>query len=81
MQTVARTGRAEPSLAETVSTIHEQGGLAVLARPFEPAISPLAGLRHFHNPPVLIKIGMDAIETVNAGAFTPGAQLDGASRV
>jgi len=60
------------SLAETVAAIHEQNGLAVLAHPFEPTIVPMACIRHYRNPTVLIKIGIDAIETVNAGAFTPG---------
>jgi predicted metal-dependent phosphoesterase TrpH len=60
------------SLAETVTAIHESGGMAILAHPFEPTIAPMACIRHFQKPSVLIKIGIDAIETVNAGAFTPG---------
>lgn len=60
------------SLAETVIAIHELGGMAILAHPFEPTIAPMACIRHFQKPSVLIKIGIDAIETVNAGAFTPG---------
>ena len=60
------------SLAETVVAIHEQGGVAVLAHPFEPMIAPLACIRHYRNPGVLITMGIDAIETINAGALTPG---------
>ena len=61
------------SLAETVSAIHEQDGIAILAHPLDPAITPRASWRYFRHPEVLIKIGIDAVEVLNAGAFTPGS--------
>lgn len=60
------------SLTETCSAIHDQGGVAVLAHPFEPTIAPKASWRYFRHPQVLVESGVDAIEVFNAGAFTPG---------
>jgi len=60
------------SLAETCAAIHDQNGIAVIAHPFEPMIAPAASWRYFRNPEVLINSGVDAIEVINAGAFTPG---------
>jgi hypothetical protein len=60
------------SLAETAAAIHEQGGIAVLAHPFEPTIAPHTFWRYLTRPSVLQESGMDAIEIFNAGAFTPG---------
>ena len=63
------------SLAETVAAIHEQGGVAVLAHPFELFISPRAVWRTLHQPQYLLDSGIDAIEAFNAGALTPGGNL------
>ena len=60
------------SLSETCSAIHEQGGIAVIAHPFEPMIAPKASWRYFRKPQVLVESGVDAIEVFNAGAITPG---------
>lgn len=60
------------SLAETAAAIHEQGGVAILAHPFEPMIAPHTMWRYFRHPEVLIESEIDAVETINAGAFTPG---------
>jgi hypothetical protein len=59
-------------LAETTAAIHEQGGLAVLAHPFELFIAPRAVWRVLRQPQYLIDSGVDAIEAFNAGAITPG---------
>ncbi len=60
------------SLAETAAAIHEQGGVAILAHPFEPTIAPHILWRYFRHPEVLIESEIDAVEIINAGAFTPG---------
>jgi hypothetical protein len=60
------------SLVETCAAIHEQDGIAVLAHPFEPTITPAASWRYFRHPQVLQQSGVDAVEVINAGAFTPG---------
>jgi predicted metal-dependent phosphoesterase TrpH len=60
------------SLAETAAAIHAQNGVAVLAHPLEPTIAPHTFWRYFRHPAVLITAGIDAVETWNAGAFTPG---------
>lgn len=60
------------SLAETCAAIHEQNGIAVLAHPFEPTIAPRASWRYLWHPEVLKQAGVDAVEVMNAGAFTPG---------
>lgn len=61
------------SLEETVAAIHELGGVAVIAHPFEPWIDPAAALRYLFSSSVLITSGVDAIEIFNAGSFTLGA--------
>jgi predicted metal-dependent phosphoesterase TrpH len=60
------------SLAETAAAIHEQNGIAILAHPLEPTIAPHTFWRYLRHPEVLITVGIDAVEIVNAGAFTPG---------
>jgi predicted metal-dependent phosphoesterase TrpH len=60
------------SLAETTAAIHAQGGIAVLAHPFEVLIAPHTFMRYLLRPDVLITSGIDAVEVFNAGAFTPG---------
>lgn len=60
------------SLAETVSAIHDQGGIAVLAHPFEITIAPHTFRRYLLQPEGLMQIGIDAVEVFNAGAFTRG---------
>jgi hypothetical protein len=60
------------SLADTTAAIHEQGGLAILAHPFEMLVSPQACLRYVRTPEVLIQDGIDALEIHNAGTPTPG---------
>ena len=44
------------SLAETVSAIHEQGGVAVLAHPFELFIAPRAVWRVLRRPNDLLRL-------------------------
>lgn len=60
------------SLAETTAAIHEQGGMAILAHPFELLVAPQACLRYARHPEVLIQDGIDALEIHNAGTPTPG---------
>lgn len=60
------------SLIETVSAIHEQDGIAIIAHPLEPTIDLAAARRYLFTPSVLIESGINAIEVFNAGAFTPG---------
>lgn len=60
------------SLPETVSAIHKQGGLAVLAHPFEVTIAPHTLRRYLSQPEGLITVGVDAVEVFNAGAITRG---------
>lgn len=60
------------SLAETAAAIHEQGGMAVLAHPFEPLVSAAAALRYLRTPEVLLHAGIDALEVHNASTPTPG---------
>jgi len=60
------------SLKDTVAAIHEQGGLAVLAHPFELLIAPQTLWRYLTRPQVLSEVGIDAVEIHNAGAVTPG---------
>ncbi len=61
------------SLAETVAAIHEQDGIAILAHPLEPTVAPRTFWRYFRHPEVLINTGIDAIEVMSAGSFTPGS--------
>jgi predicted metal-dependent phosphoesterase TrpH len=60
------------SLAETATAVHEQGGVAVLAHPFEMFINPAAPLRYLCQPQVLLQAGIDALEVHNASTPTPG---------
>lgn len=60
------------SLEETAAAVHEQGGVAILAHPFEPMINGRHMGRYFWQPAVLQTMGFDAVEAHNAGAFTPG---------
>lgn len=63
------------SLHETAAAVHEQGGLAILAHPFEIMISFRAFWRHLLHSEVLIRTGIDGIEVFNAGTLTPGNNL------
>ena len=60
------------SLADTTAAIHEQGGLAILAHPFELLVSPQSCWRYARQPQVLLQDGIDALEIHNAGTPTPG---------
>ncbi len=60
------------SLPETTTAIHEQNGIAILAHPLEPTIAPHTFLRYLTQPSVLLQANIDAVEVMNAGAFTPG---------
>ena len=59
------------SLAETVAAIHEAGGLAIVAHPFEPWVNAHMIRRYLSNPDVLLQAKVDAIEIHNGGAFLP----------
>lgn len=63
------------SLAETVSAIHEQGGVAVLAHPFHVHMPEIArsAQRYFRQPQLLVAWGFDGLEVHNAGVLTPGS--------
>jgi len=60
------------SLPETTSAIHAQGGIAIIAHPFEPTIAPHTFMRYLMQPEGLMHMGRDAVEVFNAGAFTRG---------
>ncbi|PJF41232.1 MAG: phosphotransferase [Chloroflexi bacterium] len=60
-------------LEETVAAIHAQGGIAVLAHPFEFVLVAPSAARYFHKPHLIRDAGVDAIEVYNAGVLTPGA--------
>lgn len=60
------------SLKDTVSAVHKQGGMAVLAHPFEVIVCAEACYRYLRQPEIIREAGIDAIEVHNAGAFTPG---------
>jgi hypothetical protein len=60
------------SLAETAAAIHDQGGVAVLAHPFEMFVHLKPIWRYLVQPEVLLNTGIDAIEVHNSGAPTPG---------
>jgi predicted metal-dependent phosphoesterase TrpH len=60
------------SLQATAERIHRQGGLAILAHPFEPLIAPHTLWRYLTHPEVLQQSGIDAVEVFNAGAITAG---------
>jgi hypothetical protein len=63
------------SLRETVTAIHAQGGVAVLAHPFEVVVCTHTFMTYLRHPEVVVEAGVDAIEIHNAGAFTPGNNL------
>ncbi len=63
------------SLKETADLIHEQGGMAILAHPFEVVVAADACYRYLRNPEIVREAGIDAIEVHNAGAVTPGNNL------
>lgn len=63
------------SLKETVSAIHHQGGMAILAHPFEVVVCAEACYQYWRNPEIVRESGIDAIEVHNAGAVTPGNNL------
>lgn len=60
------------SLEATVEAIHAQGGIAILAHPFEITIAAHTFRRYFSHPEGLLEAGIDAVEVFNAGAFTRG---------
>jgi hypothetical protein len=60
------------SISETVSAVHDQGGVAILAHPGEPLINGTYVLRYLRRPEVLIEWNVDAVEIFNAGTMTPG---------
>lgn len=62
------------SLAETAAAVHEQGGLTILAHPFELFIHPVATLRYLRQPQVLLQAGINALEAHNASTPTPGSK-------
>jgi len=62
-------------LAETVTAIHKQGGMAILAHPFEVLVCTEAPFRYLREPESIRQAGVDALEVHNAGAFTPGNNL------
>ena len=63
------------SLRETVNAIHQQGGMAILAHPFEVLVCAEACRRYLRNPEIVREVGIDAIEVHNAGAITPGNNM------
>jgi predicted metal-dependent phosphoesterase TrpH len=60
------------SLTETAAAIHEQGGIAILAHPFEMLVHLKPIWRYLAQPEVLLETGIDAIEVHNSGTPTPG---------
>lgn len=63
------------SLKETAAAIHKQGGMAILAHPFEAIVCADAAWRYLTHPEVITEAKVDAIEVHNAGAMTPGNNL------
>jgi len=63
------------SLEETVQAIHEAGGIAVLAHPFQVHICETRqGIKRYYNDiRVIQRAGFDAVEVVNGAAFPPGS--------
>ncbi len=61
------------SLQATADAIHQQGGVAIVAHPMEPTITPHMLPRYLSHPEVLIEMGIDAVEIFNAGSLTPGS--------
>lgn len=65
------------NLTETVSAIHEAGGLAILAHPVHPMLKQHRhlGMRNIRQPDVLYHAGLDAIEAHNAGIGGSGFNI------
>ncbi|MFW5690955.1 MAG: CehA/McbA family metallohydrolase [Chloroflexota bacterium] len=65
------------SLTETVSAIHEQGGVAILAHPYHFYIDQvrLYVRRYTRQPELLVEAGLDGLEIHNAGIMLPGLNL------
>lgn len=61
------------SLADTVTAIHAQGGIAVLAHPHEYFIHGKVALRNLLQPGLIAESGVDALEVHNGGAIAPVA--------
>jgi predicted metal-dependent phosphoesterase TrpH len=61
------------SLADTVHAIHDLGGLAVLAHPYDYFIHPVATWRNLTRPHLIPAAEVDAIEVHNGGAVVPFA--------
>src|SRR5262245_30751418 len=62
-------------LKETVTLIHKQDGMAILAHPFEVLVCTEAPFRYLQHPETIRESGVDVIEIHNAGAFTPGNNI------
>jgi predicted metal-dependent phosphoesterase TrpH len=63
------------SLVDTVAAIHKQGGMAILAHPFEVLVCTEAPFHYLRHPEIVREAGVDAIEIHNSGAFTPGNNI------
>ena len=61
------------SLEETVAAIHDHGGLAILAHPFEFFIHRQVSWHYLMQPDVIPQAKVDALEVHNGGAFSPFA--------
>lgn len=62
-------------LVDTVAAIHKQGGMAILAHPFEVLVCTEAPFHYLRHPESIREAGIDAIEIHNSGAFTPGNNI------
>ncbi len=64
-------------LEETVQAIHEAGGIAVLAHPFQVQICETrrGAQRYSRDMNLIERAGFDGVEVVNAAAFPPGTNL------
>lgn len=65
------------SLMETVSAIHEQQGVAILAHPYHlhMGIVRSNAIQYSFQPDVLLEANLDGIEVHNAGIVLPGANI------
>ncbi|RMG89905.1 MAG: PHP domain-containing protein [Chloroflexi bacterium] len=61
------------SLIETVTAIHEQGGIAILAHPFHIQMPNIAkrAWHYWRKPELLLEAGLDGLEIYNAGRVIP----------
>lgn len=66
---------AHLSLAETVSAIHEVGGVAILAHPYFAQMGEVRRAWHTykHDPSYLVRADLDGLETFNASVVLPGS--------